>query len=53
MKALEKQQQALLTAGEEKSRHNKGLTGLMRQATVLVGILCGAWVLVTILGLFK
>lgn len=53
MKALEKQQQALLQIKEEKNKQDKGLTALMRQATTLVSIIAGAWVLVTILRLFQ
>ena len=38
---------------EKKGKKNEGLIGVLRQATWLVGIFAAAWVLVTLIGLFK
>ena len=38
---------------EKKANMSERLTGVLKQATWLVGILAGAWVLVTIINLFK
>lgn len=41
------------TARDKKLKKVEGLTGLLRQATWLAAILGGAWVLTTIINLFK
>lgn len=38
---------------EQKARVSERLTGVLRQATWLAGILAGAWVIVTIINLFR
>ncbi len=38
---------------KQEKKKRLGLDGLMRSLIVLAGIVCGAWVLVTILNLFK
>ena len=38
---------------EKKSKKGDGVTGILRQATWLAGIVCGAWIIVTIINLFK
>ena len=38
---------------EQKAHVSERLTGVLRQATWLAGILAGAWVIVTIINLFK
>lgn len=50
LNALESRQAAKEAKGKESRRRD---AGLIRQLTVLVSIVAGAWVLVTILNLFK
>lgn len=50
LNALESRQAAKEARGRESKRRD---AGLIRQLTVLVSIVAGAWVLVTILNLFK
>ena len=38
---------------EKKKRKLEGLSGIIRQLTILVGIAGGAWIIVTILNLFR
>ena len=38
---------------DKKGKTNGGVVSILRQATWLVGIVCVAWVVVTIIGLFK
>ena len=47
---LEKAEKALQ---DKKSKKGDGLSSVLRQATWLVGILAGAWVLVTLINFFK
>lgn len=49
MDAFESREKALAARKPEK----RVLNGLLPQITLIVGILCGSWVLVTILNLFK
>lgn len=47
---LEKAEKAI---GEKKLKKVDGLTGLLRQATWLVSIFAGAWIITTIINLFQ
>ena len=47
LQALEKQ------VREKRARNVAGLTGVLRQATWLAGILAGAWIITTVLQLFR
>ena len=38
---------------EKKTKKADGIAGILRQATWLVGIACAAWIIVTIINLFK
>ena len=38
---------------DQKAKVSERLTGVLRQATWLAGILAGAWVIVTIINLFN
>ena len=54
VKALEKRlEKAEKAAAEKKIRKADGLTGVLRQATWLAAILAGAWVLTTVIRLFR
>ncbi len=41
------------TAADKKIRKTQGMTALLRQATWLAGILAGAWIITTVINLFK
>lgn len=51
IREVENAQKALLKSGADK-KEARGLNALMRQATILVGILAAAWVTVSVIGLF-
>lgn len=52
LQKLTKQVETLLKKGETKPQ-SKGLAALMPKLILLAGIICGSWVLVTILKLFQ
>ena len=52
LSAVESRQKALESEkASRRDRHDK--TGIIRQLTVLAAIIAGAWVIVTVLNLFK
>lgn len=53
MKALEGRLGKAERAQQSRDKKREGLHGILRQCTVLAAILAGAWVLVTIISLFK
>ena len=53
MDVLQDKMDKLLKLQEKKQKKAEGLSGILRQATVLAAIACGAWIITTLINLFQ
>lgn len=53
MDALQEKMNKMQKLQEKKQKKAEGLSGLIRQATLLAAIVCGAWIITTLINFFK